>query len=154
MKLVVAAASALLMIVSASDAAPRRQTPKAEVPSAAPLDMAHLKQWAPTIYKRWQDQVPGDFYIPSLKWLTHLEGTTSPMRHVVIDGEKVIVGGVCKPQQCRFNDVELVIAPSKVAGLAHFRDLDGNESVLTVGKLTGAQVQCLDKLYRDAGADC
>ena len=115
--------------------------------------LSNLKDWMPIHYKQWQEQIPTELYTSDLRWLTHFEGVEGNMRALIIDGKKVLVGGVCQPRWC-VNDVEVVIAADHISGLAHFQNLYDAESILTIGKLSVGELQCLTKLRKNANAQC
>lgn len=111
----------------------------------------NLKRWMPVALQTWQDEIPEEFYTPATKWLTEFDGTAAPIRAVLINGEKRFIGTVCKTGYC-VNRAEVMIAPGRVAGVAHFEKLNGNTAQVLIGSFKEGELSCLEKLKGDPAA--
>ncbi len=150
--LAAASVAAALMTGAPSSAAPKHTLPLKPL-TVDEENLSNLKQWMPKTYARWQAQLPAEFYVPNLKWLTDFAGVTSGLRAMVLDGNKTLVGGVCQPRWCA-NDVEVVIAPDHISGVVFFQNINQAQVMAFVGDLSSAELACLTRLHKDAKAAC
>lgn len=143
MKSVTAGLALALALTMSAHSAPRKQTPKSIDPSDRSL--ANLKSWDPEAFKTWQDAVPAEFYTPATPWLTRFDGVTTPTRTVTLqNGDRRIMGWVCKPNYC-VNDAAVMIAPGRVVGIAHFEGIEGQSAEVMIGTISADETVCLMK---------
>ena len=142
----------LVAAISTSGVAAPRHVVKVHASAGGSEDsLGNLKRWMPKAFQNWQDNVPDDLYGESTKWLTEFDGTVTPIRAVLIGGEKRFIGTVCKPGWC-VNHAEVLIAPGRIAGIAHLEKMNGAQSVVIIGTFKGDETTCLEKLKDEPNA--
>ena len=144
------AALLIAALSGTASAAPRRTTTtRSQRTSDSHEDsLANLKRWMPAALQSWHEAMPDDLYRESTKWLTDFDGTASPIRAVTINGERRFIGSICKPGWC-VNRAEVMIAPGRVAGIAHFETMAGAKSLMMIGSFQSGESACLERLLKE-----
>lgn len=144
------------LIAGAAHAAPGRRHARGVETTSVSTDgdassshsLSDLRRWYPKAFAWWQSAIPNEFYTPATGWLTDFKGATTPLRAVTVNGEKRMVGWVCKPGYC-VDNATIMIGPGKVVGFAHFEGLgDGQKGELLLGTPSSAEMACLLRFQR------
>lgn len=140
--------------------APAVETPPAPPPPAAAtiaLDGARgfdVPERYPVLGARWAELMsPRPF--GDRPWLRDLDGVSSEIRAVTVDGKPLHAAWVCQPHNCGDNQVALLLAPDQSRLVALVQIVEENVRKRTpVGGPTPAEQACLNTLLDDSDAAC
>ena len=121
----------LVAAISTSGVAAPRHVVKVHASAGGQEDsLGNLKRWMPKAFQNWQDNVPDDLYGESTKWLTEFDGTVTPIRAVLIGGEKRFIGTVLQAglvrEPCRGSDRSWAHRRHRPLGEDERRPVGGN----------------------------
>ena len=163
----------LLLAVTACErsAPPKPTEPASEAPVALPPTSApnpnlvtfdphaygfEVKQRYPIAWRAWEVALQSQ-NIPRAVWLYDLEGTSSPIIQVTLEGRELHYADVCEPHNCGPNRVGMLIAPdqSRIVGVWWQGNGSSDGTTRTpIGDPTPAELACLNLKMENEDAAC